>query len=164
MNRVELVDLHFYAYHGCFEEEQIIGNSFIVNFWAEYDMMQAAKSDNIMDALNYQEVYNIIKGQMEIKSHLLENVAYRILNAIKEIFPNISAGHIKNVLMTRNAHRSTGSAKRPIGMCAEELTVSRYHFRLEPNTEFESETVDTINKLTESSLELIFIDKPITKR
>ena len=94
MNRVELVDLHFYAYHGCFEEEQIIGNSFIVNFWAEYDMMQAAKSDNIMDALNYQEVYNIIKGQMEIKSHLLENVAYRILNAIKERFPYITSAQV----------------------------------------------------------------------
>jgi dihydroneopterin aldolase len=32
MNRVELVDMHFYAYHGCFEEEQIIGNNFLVNF------------------------------------------------------------------------------------------------------------------------------------
>ncbi len=32
MNRVELVDMEFFAHHGCFSEEQIIGNKFIVNF------------------------------------------------------------------------------------------------------------------------------------
>lgn len=94
MNRVELADMHFYAYHGCFEQEQIIGNKFIVNFWAEYDMSAAAKSDDINNALNYQEVYNIIKGEMEIKSHLLENVAYRILSAIKEKFPYILSAEV----------------------------------------------------------------------
>ncbi len=91
MNRIELVDIHLYAYHGCFEEEQIIGNNFIVNFWAEYDMLKAAKSDNLVDALNYQEVYNIIKQQMDIKSHLLENVAYRILSSVKEKFPYVES-------------------------------------------------------------------------
>ena len=86
--------MQFYAYHGCFEEEQIIGNKFVVNFWAEADLSKPAQTDNIADALNYQEVYNIIKGQMEIKSHLLENVAYRILNAIKERFPYITAARV----------------------------------------------------------------------
>ena len=28
-DRVELVGMQFYAYHGCFEEEQRIGNRFI---------------------------------------------------------------------------------------------------------------------------------------
>ena len=75
--------MHFYAYHGCFEEEQIIGNKFLVNFWAEADLSKPAATDNIEDALNYQLVYNVIKEQMEIKSHLLEHVARRILDAIK---------------------------------------------------------------------------------
>ena len=52
MNRVELVDMHFYAYHGCFEEEQIIGNNFLVNFWADVDLSKPAATDNIEDALN----------------------------------------------------------------------------------------------------------------
>lgn len=94
MNRVELVDMQFYAYHGCFEEEQLIGNKFVVNFWAEYDMLAAAKSDNIEDALNYQRVYTIVKEQMEIKSHLLENVAYRILEAVKSEFPYITQAQV----------------------------------------------------------------------
>lgn len=81
--------MQFYAYHGCFEEEQIIGNKFLVNFWAEAELSVPARTDDINDALNYQEVYNIIKGEMEIKSHLLENVARRILDAVKKAFPYI---------------------------------------------------------------------------
>lgn len=95
MNRVELVDMHFYAYHGCFEEEQIIGNNFLVNFWAEVDMSKPAATDNIEDALNYQEVYNVIKEQMMIKSHLLENVARRILDAVKAKFPYIEKAEVQ---------------------------------------------------------------------
>lgn len=94
-DRVELVGMQFYAYHGCFEEEQIIGNKFVVNFWAETDMTVPARTDNIADALNYQEVYNVIKEQMEIKSHLLENVARRILDAVKARFPYIECAQVQ---------------------------------------------------------------------
>ena len=67
MNKVELVGMQFYAYHGCFEEEQKIGNKFVVNFWAEADLSKPAATDNIEDALNYQEVYNIIAEQMKME-------------------------------------------------------------------------------------------------
>lgn len=94
-DRVELVGMQFYAYHGCFEEEQRIGNRFVVNFWAEADLSLPARTDNIEDALNYQEVYNIIRSQMAIKSHLLENVARRILDAVKERFPYIENAQVQ---------------------------------------------------------------------
>ncbi|MEF9931590.1 MAG: dihydroneopterin aldolase, partial [Bacteroidales bacterium] len=87
MNRIELVNMEFFAHHGCFSEEQIIGNKFIVNFWAETDFSKPCESDNIEDALNYQEVYNIIRAEMKKKSHLLEHVAKRILVAVKGKFP-----------------------------------------------------------------------------
>jgi len=44
-NLVELVNMEFYAYHGHFKEEQIIGNKFIVNFSAETDVTTPGKSD-----------------------------------------------------------------------------------------------------------------------
>ncbi len=94
-DRVELVGMQFYAHHGCFEEEQVIGNKFVVNFWAETDMTLPARTDNIEDALNYQDVYNIIKEQMAVKSHLLENVARRILDAVKARFPYIECAQVQ---------------------------------------------------------------------
>ena len=95
MNKVELIGMQFYAYHGCFEQEQIIGNKFVVNFWAEADLSKPAQTDNIEDALNYQLVYNIIAEQMKIKSHLLENVARRILDAVKAEFPYITNAQVQ---------------------------------------------------------------------
>lgn len=89
IGRVELDRMEFFAHHGCFEEEQVIGNKFIVTFSAKTELSLPAHSDNIEDALNYQSVYNIIKKEMMVKSHLLEHVALRILNAVKEAFPYI---------------------------------------------------------------------------
>ncbi len=88
-NRVELINLEFYAYHGCFREEKVIGNHFRVSFSAETDIETPGKSDRLEDALNYQDLYNMIKAEMEITSNLLENVAYRILNRAGELFPSI---------------------------------------------------------------------------
>ena len=45
MSRIELVDMEFFARHGCFEEEQIIGNKFIVNLWVEYDCTRPSETD-----------------------------------------------------------------------------------------------------------------------
>lgn len=89
MTKIELTEMCFFSHHGCFEEEQIIGNKFIVNLTASYDGRKAQKSDNVEDALNYQLLYNVVAEQMRIKSHLLENVAYRILSELKCRFPQM---------------------------------------------------------------------------
>lgn len=89
-NVVELVNMEFYAYHGHFREEQIIGNKFIVNFSAETDISTPGKSDDLNDALNYQELYTLIREEMEIPSKLLENVALRIINRVRDTYPKVT--------------------------------------------------------------------------
>ena len=86
--------MEFFARHGCFEEERIIGNKFLVNFWAEADLSVPARTDDIRDALNYQEVYNIVRREMEKPSHLLENVAARILEGVREKFPYVKEAQV----------------------------------------------------------------------
>ena len=81
----------FFARHGCFDEERRIGNSFVVNFVGEADLSKPSVSDNLEDAVNYQVIYNVIKREMAIPSNLLENVAGRILEAIKAEFPELLA-------------------------------------------------------------------------
>ena len=87
--------MEFYAYHGCFEEEQKIGTWFNVDLSLEVDTSKAEKSDNIEDTVNYQSVYQVVKEQMMIPSHLLENVARRILDAIGKNFPAVSYAWVK---------------------------------------------------------------------
>ena len=86
-NLLELVNMEFFAHHGHFEEEQIIGNKFLVSFSVETDLKTPAETDNLEDALNYQELYNLISEEMAIPSKLLENVAGRILARVKKSYP-----------------------------------------------------------------------------
>jgi dihydroneopterin aldolase len=82
MGLIKIENMEFYSFHGHFKEERIVGNKFLVDLTIETDMELPAASDNLKDAVNYQRVYEIVKSQMEIKSHLLEHIAGRILDAI----------------------------------------------------------------------------------
>lgn len=81
--------MEFYAYHGHFIEEQVVGNKFLVNIAIETDCDKAGQSDNLDDALDYQKVYLIIKEEMDKKSFLLENICDRILDALYAAFDSI---------------------------------------------------------------------------
>jgi 7,8-dihydroneopterin aldolase/epimerase/oxygenase len=100
MSRILIEDMEFYAYHGCFKEEQVAGNRFLIGLTLQCDSAVAEKTDNIADALNYQTAYFVVKKEMEKKSHLLENVGARILTALFEKFPQLEQATIKVSKMT----------------------------------------------------------------
>jgi dihydroneopterin aldolase len=52
-------------------------------------------SDNIIDTVNYQSVYRIVKDEMAQPSHLLEHVARRILDSVCTQFPEIEHAKVK---------------------------------------------------------------------
>jgi len=95
MSTISIEQMEFYAYHGCFKEEQIIGTRFLVDLYLETDTGRAEKSDDLADTVNYQEVYLLVKKEMEIKSKLLEHVGRRILNAVMEKFPELRTAELK---------------------------------------------------------------------
>jgi 7,8-dihydroneopterin aldolase/epimerase/oxygenase len=95
MGLIQIEGMEFYAFHGHFKEEQIVGNRFLVDLTIETDMERPAASDNLKDAVNYQAAYEIVKTQMEMKSHLLENIAGRILNALCSELPGVKKATVK---------------------------------------------------------------------
>ncbi|OQA00720.1 MAG: Dihydroneopterin aldolase [Bacteroidetes bacterium ADurb.Bin408] len=92
---IELKGMEFFAYHGCFSEEQIIGNRFMVDVSFECNTIKAEQTDALAGTVDYQEVYKVVKSQMEIKSKLLEHVGRRISDAIKNSFPEIRLLSVK---------------------------------------------------------------------
>ncbi|HWS01078.1 MAG TPA: dihydroneopterin aldolase [Prolixibacteraceae bacterium] len=113
MGVIELEGMEFYAYHGYFKSERIVGNRFEVNISIETDCETAAQSDHLSDALNYEGIYSLVKEEMHKRSHLLEHVAGRILNRIHEEYRDVGkvivkiskirpsmGGHIKAVSVT----------------------------------------------------------------
>lgn len=83
MGKIVIEEMEFYAFHGHYQEEQIVGNRFLVDLEMDADLSGAAASDNLNDAVNYQQAYQIIKNEMRrTKSNLLENIGKRILDAL----------------------------------------------------------------------------------
>lgn len=95
MGKILLEGMEFFAYHGCFREEKIIGTKFMVDLEVETDTVAAEGSDNLHETVNYQELFRLVKQQMEIKSNLLENVSRRILDQIRKDFPEVAKATVK---------------------------------------------------------------------
>jgi dihydroneopterin aldolase len=95
MGLIQIESMEFYSFHGHFKEEQIVGNKFNVDLTIETDMKLPQETDNLRDAVDYQRVYKIVKAQMELKSHLLEHIAGRILDALYTEIEGINRATVK---------------------------------------------------------------------
>jgi len=95
MGIIKIEDMEFYAFHGHYLEEQIVGSHFLVDVVIETDTDRAGKSDDLGDTLNYQTAYLIVKREMEKASNLLEHIATRILNALYDELPGINKATVK---------------------------------------------------------------------
>ena len=95
MGLILIENMEFYSFHGHFKEERIVGNKFLVDLTIETDMKIPAETDNLKDAVNYQRIYELVKQQMELKSHLLEHIAGRILDSIYDELNGISKITVK---------------------------------------------------------------------
>lgn len=102
MGKIKIEGMEFYAFHGHFKEEQVVGNRFLVDLSIDTDMTIASATDDLEDAVDYQQVYAIIKREMDIKSALLENVASRIITSIKNEMNGVQSVTIKISKMNPN--------------------------------------------------------------
>jgi dihydroneopterin aldolase len=82
MGQLLLENMEFYAHHGHFSEEQIIGGRFTVDLVIETDFSKAAETDDLIDAVDYSRVYELVKAEMAKPSRLMEHLARRIVDAV----------------------------------------------------------------------------------
>lgn len=82
--------MEFYAHHGHFREEQVIGGQFSVDLVIETDISKAAESDELSDAVDYSLVYEVVKNEMIRPAKLLEHLAKRIIDAVYSVSSNIT--------------------------------------------------------------------------
>ena len=89
-SRIELTGMKFFAHHGLYEVEREKGGWFSVDISFNCDATLAIEKDVIDGTVNYEEVYKIVKEEMEITSKLIEHVAGRIHNRIQKEIKGIS--------------------------------------------------------------------------
>ena len=87
--------MDFYAYHGCFKEETLIGTNFKVDIYLTVDTALAEAKDDMAGTVNYVEVYERVKRQVMIPSKLIEHVAARIRDTVLADFPQVCRVKVK---------------------------------------------------------------------
>ena len=89
MGKILLEGMEFFAYHGVYQEERENGQLFSIDLEILADYSKACHSDKLEDAIDYVQVYELVKAEMGIPSSLLENVAQRIIETISNAFQEI---------------------------------------------------------------------------
>jgi len=95
MEYLELKNIICRANHGVTEQEQLIGNKYRIDLKLFLDLKKAMISDNLDDTINYADIFRLVKREMSIPSHLIEHVAFRIVQTIKQTYPEISSVKIR---------------------------------------------------------------------
>lgn len=90
-----LENIRFFAYHGVAPQETTVGNEFIVSLRLKTDITRATESDDVADTVNYAEIHQAVKEEMNIPSKLLEHVAGRIVLRLFNDFPTVECIDLK---------------------------------------------------------------------
>lgn len=86
---IQLQDMEFRAYHGCYDLEQKVGNRFNVGLVLTTHLGEVAECDAVELAVNYLTVYEIVREQMKLTQCTIERVAQNIILAVKKRYPQI---------------------------------------------------------------------------
>ena len=95
MGRVSLEGMEFYARHGYYEEERVIGNKYSVDITLDLDFSGAVEDDKLEGTVNYEKVYEIVQEVMSIDANLLEHLAGKMIKALRNNFPEVTNAAVK---------------------------------------------------------------------
>jgi len=112
MGVIQVNNIKLYAFHGCLEEEAKIGSDYRVDVAIKADLKKSAKTDELIDTVDYVHLNHIVKEEMAIRSKLLEEVAQRILDRF-----------FKELRMIRRAKISVAKINPPIGGNVQEVLI-----------------------------------------
>ena len=94
---IEVNGIKLYGFHGCLEEEGLIGGNYVVDISLTTDFQLAAETDTLENTIDYVIVNQIVKQEMAIRSKLIEHVGQRIVERIKNEIGSLLQIRIKVV-------------------------------------------------------------------
>ena len=95
MGTIKVRNIRLYAYHGCLDEEGKIGSEYRVDLCVKTNLSKSAKSDKLVDTVDYVHLNKIVKQEMSIRTKLLETVADKILARILDEISLVSKATVE---------------------------------------------------------------------
>lgn len=87
--KVGLEGMKFYAHHGYYKEETVIGNHYIIDVTVETDFSAASQTDDLTQTVNYEKIYETCSAIMAKNVKLLETISEQIIESLKLQYPDI---------------------------------------------------------------------------
>ena len=97
MGVIQVNGIRLQAFHGCLEEEGVIGGNYRVDIQVEGDFVDAERTDDLKNTVDYGQVAAIVRAEMAIRSKLIEHVCSRILTAMKTEWPQATRWRVRVV-------------------------------------------------------------------
>ncbi|TNE59777.1 MAG: dihydroneopterin aldolase [Bacteroidetes bacterium] len=88
---IALEGMKFFAYHGVYEAEQVLGTDYVVDVYVQTVIQPAAGTDQLELTINYESVFQICKLEMSKPRKLIETVVNGIFQRMKGQFSNMMA-------------------------------------------------------------------------
>jgi dihydroneopterin aldolase len=95
LGTIALEGLEFFAYHGYYPEEQLIGNKYSLDIIVQTDFQEAAVHDRLSETVNYATLYQIAAKVMKEPAKLLEHIAFKVIASTREHYPHIAGVTVK---------------------------------------------------------------------
>ena len=106
--QIKLSSLRFHARHGVLPQERLTGQDYEVSVTLhlpEPALLGAILDDDLQGTVNYADAYEVVRGEMDRPSRLLEHAAGRILRSLLSAFPPVQRA---DVSITKLAPPITG--------------------------------------------------------
>lgn len=88
LDAIRINQMTFYGTHGVLPEENRLGQRFYVDLALWLDVKQASTTDQLRHSVNYAEVYELIKREVEqTEVKLIETLAENIASIVLRAFP-----------------------------------------------------------------------------
>ncbi|RYE02781.1 MAG: dihydroneopterin aldolase [Sphingobacteriaceae bacterium] len=85
MLKVALHDVKFYAYHGFYPEEQVLGGKYLVDVEVIFNPKKV--DDELSNTVNYEVLFSILSTEMQQPRKLLETLVQEMIDQLKNKFP-----------------------------------------------------------------------------
>ena len=91
MGKVALEGIEFFAYHGVFPEESVLGNRFTLHLELDTNFKEAMLNDSLIGTVDYAKLYQLINSRMGLNVKLLEHLGFLIVSDIVSAYPNVNS-------------------------------------------------------------------------
>ncbi len=112
MGVIKVENIKLYAFHGCLNEEALIGSDYRVDVTVHADLSKSSLTDDLNDTVDYVLLNKIVAEEMAIRSKLLEEVAQRMIDRI-----------CKESNLVTKADEQVSKINPPIGGNNEKVTI-----------------------------------------